>query len=99
MTLNLNIKTSGSLVNQRLLHANSLNRNSFSNTSKLRTDWKENKMAVVNLEAALTAWKSIQNHKVSQASELFRKNIAFRTRLNPGITRHLPASLMRHYLG
>ena len=56
-------------------------------------------MAVVNLEAALTAWKSIQNHKVSQASELFRENIASRTRLNPGKTGHFPASLMRHYLG
>ena len=56
-------------------------------------------MAVVNLEAALTAWKSIQNHKVSKASELFRESIASRTRSNPDKTGHLPASLMRHYLG
>ena len=99
MTLHVNTKTSGSLVNQRLFHPNSLNRHSVSSTSSLGTDWRENKMAVVNLEAALTAWKSIQNHKVSQASELFRENIASRTRLNPGKTGHFPASLMRHYLG
>jgi hypothetical protein len=47
----------------------------------------------------LTSWKSIQNHKVNQVSEIFRTNLASRIRLSPVSTGYLPGNLMRHYLG
>ena len=96
--MNLNLNTTLDAVHRKSVHAVTPNRHAACGTSKHRTDWKEKKMAVVNLEAALTAWKSIQNHKVNQASEMFRTNIACRTRLNPANTGYLPPNLMRHFL-
>ena len=99
MNLDLNIKTTSSVLDQRFIQKKPINRHHIPGATKQRTDLNENKMAVVNLEAALTSWKSIQNHKVNQASEIFRTNLASRVRLSPATTGHLPGMLMRHYLG
>ena len=94
MNLNLNIHSSKDLTRQRFHQPHSV-----ASPSSRRTDLNENKMAVVNLEAVLTTWKSIQNHKVSQVSEIFRANLASRIRLSPVSTGHMPGNLLRHYLG
>jgi hypothetical protein len=99
MNLNVNIKSSSSTLNQRFIHKSPIKRHHITETSKKRANLNENKMAVVNLEAALTSWKSIQNHKVNQVSEIFRTNLASRIRLSPVSTGYLPGNLMRHYLG
>jgi hypothetical protein len=99
MNLKLNIHSARDLVRQRFHQPHYPNLHSISNSSGRRTDLNENKMAVVNLEAALTTWKSIHNHKVNQASEAFRCNLASKLRLSPAHTGLLPNNLMRHSLG
>jgi len=99
MNLNLNIHSSRDLVRQKLQQPQSPDLHSITNSSSRRTDLNENKMAVVNLEAALTTWKSIHNHKVNQVSEAFRSNLASKLRLSPVHTGLLPGNLMRHCLG
>jgi len=99
MNLKLNIQSSRGQVRQRFHQPHYPNLHSISNSSDRRTDLNENKMAVVNLEAALTTWKSIHNHKVNQASEAFRSNLASKLRLSPGHTGLLPSNLMRYSLG
>jgi hypothetical protein len=59
----------------------------------------ENKMAVVNLEAALSSWKSIQNHKVYQMSLNYRTALSHSMRISHSSVGYLPSSLMRHSLG
>lgn len=59
----------------------------------------EKKMAVVNLEAALSSWKSIQNHKVYQMSLDYRTSLAHSMRISHSSVGYLPSSLMRHSLG
>jgi uncharacterized protein YajQ (UPF0234 family) len=99
MNLNVSIKATRSAVNQRFVQANPVFNQPVKELSKERYNLHENKMAVVNLEAALTTWKSIQNNKVNQVSEIFRTNLASRIRLSPVSTGQLPGNLMRHYLG
>jgi hypothetical protein len=99
MNLNVSIKATRSAINQRFVQASPVYKQPAQELSKERYNLHENKMAVVNLEAALTSWKSIQNHKVNQASEIFRTNLATRIRLSPVSTGHMPGNLMRHYLG
>ena len=99
MNLDLNIHSSRDQVRQRFHQPQSPNPHSIANTSSRRTDLNENKMAVVNLEAALTTWKSIHNHKVNQVSETFRTNLASKLRLSPAHIGLLPGNLMRHCLG
>lgn len=99
MNLNVSIKATRSAVNQRFVQANPVCNQPVKELSKGRYNLHENKMAVVNLEAALTTWKSIQNHRVNKVSEIFRANLASRIRLSPASTGLLPGNLMRHYLG
>jgi len=99
MNLKLNIHSSRDLVRQGFHQPQSPNLHSIANSSSDRTGFNENKMAVVNLEAALTTWKSIHNHKVNQASEAFRANLASKLRLSPAHIGLLPGNLMRHCLG
>jgi len=54
------------------------------------------RMAVVNLEAALSSWKSIKNHKVNQLSEGYRVAQASKTRISPARSGTMPVHLMRH---
>ena len=99
MNLKLNIHSPRDLVSQRFHQAQSRNLHSIANISSRQTDLNQRKMAVVNLEAALTTWKSIHNHKVNQVSEVFRSNLASKLRLSPAHTGLLPSNLMRHSLG
>lgn len=54
------------------------------------------KMAVVNLEAALASWKSLENHKVSQLSQTYRFKYSASLRITPTSTGGLPQGLMNH---
>ena len=54
------------------------------------------KMAVVNLEAALSSSEVYQNHKVNQLSEDFRVAQASKSRISPAKTGTMPIHLMRH---
>jgi hypothetical protein len=99
MNLNVSIKATKSAVNQRFVQANTHYKQPVKELPRQPNNLHENKMAVVNLEAALTTWKSIQKHKVNQASEIFRTNLASRIRLSPASSGYLPGNLMRHYLG
>ena len=99
MNLNLNIHSSRDLVRRRFQQPHSPNLHSVANPSSRRTDLSENKMAVVNLEAALTTWKSIHNHKVNKVSEAFRSNLASKLRLSPTHTGSLPSNLIRYSFG
>jgi hypothetical protein len=99
MNLKLNIHSSRDLVSKRFHQPQSRNLHSTANISCRQSDLNAKKMAVVNLEAALTTWKSIHNHKVNQASEVFRSNLASKLRLSPAHTGLLPSNLMRHSFG
>ena len=99
MNLNVSIKATRSSINQRFVQASPVSNQPVKELSKQPNNLHENKMAIVNLEAALTTWKSIQNHKVNQVSEIFRRSLSSRIRLSPPSTGHLPGNLMRHYLG
>jgi hypothetical protein len=59
-------------------------------------DLNGRKMAVVNLEAALSSWRSIKNHKVNQLSEDFRVAQASKSRISPAKSGTMPFHLMRH---
>ena len=54
------------------------------------------RMAVVNLEAALSSWKSIKNHKVNQLSEEYRVAQSCKSRISPAKSGTMPVHLMRH---
>ena len=56
------------------------------------------KMAVVNLEAALTSWKSIENHKVACLSTHYRKRLAVESRVSPARVGTVPHNLMEFML-
>lgn len=55
-----------------------------------------NKMAVVNLEAALATWKTFENKAVQAASRSYRFNLADNLRISPSRTGGLPGSLLHH---
>jgi len=55
-------------------------------------------MSVVNMEAALSSWKSINNHKVSQVSREYRSAVSRSLRVTPASIGTLPHNLMSHWL-
>jgi hypothetical protein len=59
-------------------------------------DLNGRKMAVVNLEAALSSWRSIKNYKVNQLSEEYRVAQASKSRISPAKSGTMPIHLMRH---
>jgi len=59
-------------------------------------DTNSRRMAVVNLEAALACWQSIQNHKVAKISHGYRSRICSQLRLTPSRIGGLPNDLMAH---
>jgi len=73
-----------------------IHRSSVPQSSCLTIDG--HKMAVVNLEAVLTSWKSIENHKVACLSNHYRKALAAESRVNPARVGALPPNLMEFML-
>jgi hypothetical protein len=56
------------------------------------------KMSVVNMEAALACWKTIENHKIIHCSHSFRNRISSEIRITPARLGELPQNLARHLL-
>ena len=61
-------------------------------------DTNSRKMSVVNLEAALSCWKSIKNKKLAGVSQKYRSSISSKLRLSPMSIGGLPSNLMNHWL-
>ena len=65
-------------------------------STRLETNPLSNKMAVVNLEAALATWKTFENKEVQAASRSYRFNLADNLRISPSRTGVLPGGLLHH---
>ena len=70
---------------------------SFLNPNHPNLSHQARRMAVVNLEAALASWKSLENQKVSQMSLTYRSHFSTSLRINPSRTGSMPRSLMTHW--
>ena len=66
------------------------------NSANLEPNPLSNKMAVVNLEAALATWKTFENKAVQAASRSYRFNLADSLRISPSRTGGLPRDLLHH---
>ena len=102
MNLSITSSTLKSSVssNDRRAHLvdSTLSSNRVSQESEV-LDFNRRKMSVVNLEAALSSWKSIKNDEVAQISQRYRSIISNSLRINPGNTGNFPSQLMSHWLG
>lgn len=56
------------------------------------------KMSVVNMEAALACWKSIENNRVIYCSHSFRSRVSGEIRITPTRLGEFPQNLARHLL-
>ena len=56
------------------------------------------KMSVVNMEAALACWKSIENNRVIHCSHSFRSRVSGEIRITPTRLGEFPQNLARHLL-
>ena len=65
-------------------------------STSLESNPLSNKMAVVNLEAALATWKTFENKAVLAASRSYRFNLADNLRMSPSRTGGLPGGLLHH---
>jgi hypothetical protein len=61
-------------------------------------DTNSRKMSVVNLEAALSCWKSIKNKKLADVSQKYRSSLSSKLRLSSSSIGGLPSNLMNHWL-
>lgn len=61
-------------------------------------NFQSRKMAIVNLEAALSNWKQLETKCVSQMSLCYRTRFSSTIRLTPSRTGGTPSNLMRHWL-
>ena len=61
-------------------------------------EYNSRKMSVVNMEAALASWKSIENHRVIHCSHSFRNRVAREIRITPTRMGKFPRNLARHLL-
>lgn len=55
------------------------------------------RMAVVNLEAALASWKSLENKRLAQMSHAYRCRYSASLRITPSRTGGIPRNLIDHW--
>ena len=56
------------------------------------------KMSVVNMEAALACWKSIENNRIIHCSHSLRSRVSSEIRITPTRLGEFPQNLARHLL-
>jgi hypothetical protein len=61
-------------------------------------DLNGRRMSIVNLEAALTSWKTINSKKVLNCSEAYRRHLSRESRISPTSVGSIPMQLTRHLM-